>query len=200
MIKVIMMAVFLMSNVAMLTVDGLSHVLSNFIDNAALLVMGNKVNLTTQSRYQAKVASLKNELNLVKNKNIRLTQAKIKNKKTVHKMANKIRSRTLRNISVNVSSIPAGSVPLIGAGVVIGVTAMDINDACNSMKDMDSIFSILEIEDNTEDTQKVCGYNVNEYQDKYDKVHSDVDLFLTEFKNKVELELNEIIKLYEKPQ
>lgn len=46
--------------------------------------------------------------------------------------------------------------PVAGIAVVIGITAMDLYDACEDMKDMDQLMSLVSMSDDL-DTDKVCG-------------------------------------------
>jgi hypothetical protein len=47
-------------------------------------------------------------------------------------------------LNVNIfAAIPAEAVPYIGVGTMLAVTAMDIKDACDTMKDMDNLLIAL---------------------------------------------------------
>jgi len=48
--------------------------------------------------------------------------------------------------------------------------AKDIEDACNSMKDMDEIMALLETSDYGSDTAKVCGYVVPDIDDVFSRI------------------------------
>lgn len=71
-------------------------------------------------------------------------------------IAKRVRKRTVRNISVNISSLAAEAVPLAGIAAILATTTMDFNDACNDMKDMDELASMFSLEGNNE-SGKVCG-------------------------------------------
>lgn len=82
------------------------------------------------------------------------------------KIARRISKRTVRNISANIASIPAESIPVIGIGVVIAITALDLHDACADLKDMDELTHFVGVNNDNADTEKVCGIDLSEYTNK----------------------------------
>ena len=86
-----------------------------------------------------------------------------KNKKAVAnagQLSGNISKRIMKNISLNLSAIPAESIPVVGVVTVIGITAMDIADACANMRDMDEMMSVLDSSEHSAYTTKVCGMKV----------------------------------------
>ena len=70
----------------------------------------------------------------------------------------KLSARIVRNIGINTSSVLVESVPVYGTAIVIGVTAMDINDGCNTMNEMNELLVQLDQEPDTSGANKVCAY------------------------------------------
>ncbi|MGM0586289.1 MAG: hypothetical protein ACQEUZ_16700 [Pseudomonadota bacterium] len=51
-------------------------------------------------------------------------------------VVSRIGRRVARGAARNVGALPAESVPWIGAGVAVAVTALELKDACDTMKDL----------------------------------------------------------------
>ena len=65
----------------------------------------------------------------------------------------------------NVGSLPAEAIPFIGATVIVGVTALDVYDACETMKDMHELNAVFEPEQPiNQDVSQVCGTEVPSVQ------------------------------------
>ena len=88
-----------------------------------------------------------------KNKQAKLTRLKT-HSRTITK---RIAKRTVRNISANVAALAGEVVPVAGSAVVLSITAMDVYDACQDMKDLAQLQALLSFNDIQDDTQKVCG-------------------------------------------
>ena len=98
------------------------------------------------------------------------TSEKLKLKKQIasHKKAitqtkrftKKLSKRITRNAKINIASMPFESIPLIGIATIVSVTAMDINDACETMKDLDELSILIDDEGVTTNRKKVCGTKV----------------------------------------
>lgn len=76
-------------------------------------------------------------------------------------ISQRVKKRTLRNISANIAALPVEAIPAIGTGVVIAITAMDLRDACADLKDMDELTSLFESQNDSSDTSKICGMSLN---------------------------------------
>lgn len=121
----------------------------------------------TKNSPSKKYESLNSKHNNLKIKNKELTSShrllkanynsKLNNIKKTKNIAQRISARSAKNAIVNISAIPAESVPYLGISFIVAATAYDINDACSNMKDMDEIMSILEIESDNDKTTKICG-------------------------------------------
>lgn len=72
-------------------------------------------------------------------KNAELTRTSATRAVTVKKFSNRLATRSLANATRNLSSIAAEAVPIAGVAVVIGVTAWDLHDACETLKDINEL-------------------------------------------------------------
>lgn len=61
---------------------------------------------------------------------------KVALKAAVDETAEKIGKRSLKSATRNVSSMPGEAIPWLGTAVIVGVTALELYDLCETMKDM----------------------------------------------------------------
>lgn len=54
-------------------------------------------------------------------------------------VAQSVKARLSRNVVRNQAALPATAVPYVGIGVAVSVTAMDVYDACQTMKDFNTL-------------------------------------------------------------
>ena len=82
--------------------------------------------------------------------------------KAIKLTANNIASRAIVRTTRTVGSLPAQMIPMgIGASVLIAVTAWDLNDTCETMKDLDALDKAIDPESKTDlEVDKVCGANI----------------------------------------
>ena len=78
----------------------------------------------------------------------------------VKKTSSKISARLARGATVNLASLPAEAVPILGVATVVAVTAMDIHDACVIMQELDELNFALSGESVSSEADKVCGMKV----------------------------------------
>ncbi len=112
-----------------------------------------------------------NKIQKLKKKNITLKKDKAeikkiitKNKTTMSKVvaknkaiAARISTRVVRNSGMNLLSVPVEAVPIIGIASIVLVTAKDLHDACETMKDIEELLLMGDKQNRTTDTVKVCG-------------------------------------------
>lgn len=73
----------------------------------------------------------------------------------VQQLASSVRTRLARNVARNTEALPAKVLPAIGVSVSVGLMAWDIYDACQTMREMNSVLS--EEGEPPEDSRAVCG-------------------------------------------
>lgn len=64
-------------------------------------------------------------------------------KKTAKEVATAVNGRLAKGVARNTAAIPAESLPYVGIGVTLSVTALDIYDACETMKDINGLLVLL---------------------------------------------------------
>lgn len=77
--------------------------------------------------------------------------------KAAKETAGAVHKRLAKGVARNVAAIPAESVPYFGIGVIIASTTLDIYDACQTMKDMNSLLVLL---GQGEENPELCGQKV----------------------------------------
>lgn len=109
----------------------------------------------------SEITDLKRENTSLKKENKALNNKlsnHIAKSKASKEVSQKIAKRLIRNVSINTGSILVESVPYLGVGTLIGVTAMDVNDACETMKDVNTILSNIGQEPDQLSTSEICSY------------------------------------------
>ena len=110
---------------------------------------------------EAAHASAKADLDVERVKTKKLTadleQFKLRgqaNAKALKEVAGTVRNRLAKGVARNAASVPAESIPYVGIGVVLSMTALDIHDACSTMKDINGLLRML---GQGEENSDVCG-------------------------------------------
>ena len=137
-------------NVATLTVSSVFNLMSSAIEFIAAKTLGEAV--TIRTKHKAEVRNLKTQISDFEIKQ-RKTSAAVRN--TTRRVAHRVAKATARSTS----SIAAESIPYLGIGVIVGVTALELHDACETMKDLHA----LDVAFNPEaanDANEVCGQAV----------------------------------------
>lgn len=92
------------------------------------------------------------------------------NKVAATKVSKRIASRSVKGAVRNITAMAAEAVPVLGTTVIVAVTAWDVHDACENLKDLNEVSTVLETE--TEDDTKVCGLRVPTKDEVMDQVKS----------------------------
>ena len=83
----------------------------------------------------------------------------------------KIARRTVSSVSRNLASSVSESIPYIGVSAVIISLALDIDDACETMKDIDDLEAILSPHEDSDlverNTRTICGISIDDLRNKY---------------------------------
>lgn len=79
------------------------------------------------------------------------------NAKFVKQTAATVHKRLAKGVARNVAAIPAESVPYFGISLIIASVSLDIYDACQTMKDMNSLLVLL---GQGEENPELCGQKV----------------------------------------
>jgi hypothetical protein len=73
-------------------------------------------------------------------------------------MTRRLKVRTAKAATRNASSVFLESVPYVGIAAMLAVTAADLHDACETMKDIDSLHASMGLEPT--DAKEVCGLTI----------------------------------------
>lgn len=117
----------------------------------AKLVASNKA--IEQKRIDAERAKKK-----IAAEHVALKRASEQQALTAKKISKRLAARSVANASRNVSSVAGQAIPFAGTAIIVGVTAWDVYDACETMKDINELGSAFGHE--REDQTKVCGMPV----------------------------------------
>lgn len=93
--------------------------------------------LDAKNRLQAK------ELEDVQVKNLKLAQQVAVNGKQAKATVEAVHQRLKKGVARNLTALPAESIPYLGLAVTIGVTSLDIYDACQTMKDFNALLNMM---------------------------------------------------------
>jgi biopolymer transport protein ExbB/TolQ len=97
--------------------------------------------------------------NLKKEKQ-QLISKRVEHQRLVRNYANKITSRISRNAIKNASSIMPQLLPGLGDALTISITALDVIDACNNIREINELQSIFEVEPIENHENEVCGLKI----------------------------------------
>jgi len=114
-------------------------------------VKAKTADLDAKNRLQAK------ELEEVHVKNRKLAQQIELNGKQAKATVGVVHKRLAKGISRNLASIPSEAVPFVGIGVTLAMTTMDIYDACQTMKDFNTLLQAM---GQGEENPDLCGQKV----------------------------------------
>ena len=91
----------------------------------------------------------------------------------VRSIGGRVTRRTLRSAALNVSSIPFESAPIIGAGVVVSITAYELHMTCDSIDDMNKIYREMGIEPEEDPgfSEKTCAGYIGKLDDLIDSAN-----------------------------
>ena len=122
---------------------------------------------TPWGKQRRTVADLRKE-----NDDLRTENRKLQGQlKKVGKAANRSRTRLLRSASRSVATVPAKALPYAGAFVVAGLTAVEIKELCETMRDMDRIKRMIDDPDaEAESEPAVCPVPVPSRQQLLERI------------------------------
>ena len=127
----------------------LTNALSHLVPN----IKANPSELNKLKKDNDKLKKSNSKLQ-TKNKGLNTTLAQ--HRKSTTTFTNKLKKRLVRNVAVNTGSVLTESVPFYGAAIVVGVTAMDVTDACNTMNDLNDLLQDVGQEPDQGTASTVC--------------------------------------------
>lgn len=98
-------------------------------------------------------------------------------KTAVDETAEKIGKRSLKSATRNVSSMPGEAIPWLGTAVIVGVTALELYDLCETMKDMTDLKRAFDPTfTSSEEELEVCALKVPPKEEIIEAVKSSPEL------------------------
>ncbi len=107
---------------------------------------------------EAKHVALEKSFKEVEATHTALRRTSEKRAAAVMKASKRMVFRSMTNATRNVSSVAAEAIPVIGTAIILGVTAWDVYDDCQTLKDINELNRVFDHEQ--EDETKVCGMKV----------------------------------------
>ena len=86
----------------------------------------------------------------------------------------RIAKRTARNLAFNVTSLPEEAAPYLGAAMVVTVTTADVIDGCETVRDVNEMLRILEIDPIDDHESEVCGIKVPNVDEVLTNIKQDI--------------------------
>lgn len=129
------------------------------VDVATKALQNEKAAITaSKAALEQKHVALEKSHRELNAKHSELTRITSKRAEVVKVASKRLATRTAANALRNVSSVTAQSIPVIGTGIVLAVTAWDIYDACETLKDINEVNAVFD-QDRADQTA-VCGMKV----------------------------------------
>ncbi len=151
-----------------------------------VLIVSNVLTLTNSTVHDA-LYGLLNKLNIPQisvnspsTREARLKKMVAKQAATLQKVksvSSNISRRMVRVVSVNVTSIPAESIPIIGIGTILSVTAYDIASACETMTDLNELAMEIDGTAPSPETSTVCGQTLPSQEYLIEQLQEDYKAF-----------------------
>ena len=128
--------------------------------------------ITSSKHLTTKVAGLTQENSKLLASNKRLTTKIDTNKHTVKQLSKKIVNRTLWRTGRNIAGVVPEAIPVVGIFAIVSLTALDIKDACDTMRDMKVLNAQFDPDESEVNENDVCGVNVPSVSEVKAKVKS----------------------------
>lgn len=124
-----------------------------------------KATLETKSqKLTAEVDDLSSKNKSLAKQSDELIQAQAKQSARAKTIVTSVNKRLRNNIARNTTGLYAESVPYIGAGVAVSLLALDVTDACATMKDFNDLLRMLNA---GEENPDICGVKTPNLQEVF---------------------------------
>lgn len=98
----------------------------------------------------------------------RLKQSLASAQSAARKFSGQLARRTYRNVSRHVAGMPAVAIPYVGAGVTAAMTALDIREGCEALRELNEMNRVMQIEPEPE--APVCAMQAGSREEIINKV------------------------------
>ena len=123
-----------------------------------LLSRSPTVNRKNDLASATKELSRKNKA--LKKRSVNLQKMSDKRSVAFKKFSQRTAARSAIAATRNFSSLSGEAIPILGIAVIAGVTAWNIHDSCQMMKELDELNAEFELQLHLEEKQTVCGVEV----------------------------------------
>jgi len=118
-----------------------------------------------------------------KNTKVNFKGKKVTVAKAVGSTTTGVKRRAAKTAAKSVSAMAFEATPLIGAAAIVGVTTWELNDLCETAKDMDALNRALNPDETTNDGQtSVCSIVVPTREELQEKVSERAEEITNKFK------------------
>lgn len=100
--------------------------------------------------------------------NARLKQAHASSQAAARRYSGQMARRTYRNVARHVAGMPAVAIPYVGAGVTAAMTALDIREGCEALRELNELNRAMQIEPESE--AQVCAMQAGSREEIINKV------------------------------
>ena len=100
--------------------------------------------------------------------NARLKQSLSSSQAAARRFSGQLARRTYRNASRHVAGMPAVAIPYVGAGVTAAMTALDIREGCDALRELNEMNRAMQIE--AENEAPVCAMQTGSREEIINKV------------------------------
>lgn len=100
--------------------------------------------------------------------NARLKQSLASSQAAARRFSGQLARRTYRNVSRHVAGMPAVAIPYVGAGVTAAMTALDIREGCEALRELNEMNRAMQIE--AENEAPVCAMQTGSREEIINKV------------------------------
>lgn len=168
----------LATSILVLVAVNIATLISDSFHTAAFAMLGTALGYTVGSKLTDKVLSRSPTINRKKDvalatqdlsrRNQALKRQTDNLKKTIDKKSVAIKkfskrmvARSAMTTTRNLSSLSGQAVPILGVAVIAAVTAWNVHDSCETVKELNTLNAELALEPHVEkDNQKVCGVDI----------------------------------------
>lgn len=125
----------------------------------------------------AKKRKLEAENSKIKQRNSSLINEQKRHKVKLAKarqISQRVTKRVARNVAKNVAAIPTEAIPYFGVAAVVTITALDVKDGCDTVRDVNQMMEILEFDRTDTDEQEVCGIAIPSAEEVLENIKQDL--------------------------
>jgi DNA anti-recombination protein RmuC len=132
-------------------------VLMNLLSHSPTAVRTTDVAVKTKELTDKNTRLIRNNTEL-EEKHAKLKTESARKAEAVQKASKRMATRSVAGATRNITSLAGQAIPLFGTTLIVGVTAWDIHDFCQNIKDLNELSDVFE--HHLEDQDTVCGMEV----------------------------------------